>query len=94
MHQRYQKVQAAFSDLTEAVRERFAGIRMIKAHNGQGGALEAVRSASNGYVTENIKLVGVTGVFFPMMMLLTNLSLAAVLYSGGPASHRAGNHPW
>ena len=33
MHRRYQAVQASFSDLTEVVRERFAGIRIIKAHN-------------------------------------------------------------
>ena len=38
---------------------------------------------SSRYVSENIKLVGVTGLFFPMMMLLTNLSLALVLFFGG-----------
>jgi len=29
----YQDVQGAFSDMTEVVRERFAGIRIIKAYN-------------------------------------------------------------
>ena len=33
MHRRYQSVQATFSNLTEVIRERFAGIRIIKAHN-------------------------------------------------------------
>ena len=36
MHQRYQSVQAAFSDLTEIVRERFAGIRIVKAYCMEG----------------------------------------------------------
>jgi ATP-binding cassette, subfamily B, multidrug efflux pump len=83
MHHRYQSVQAAFSDMTEVVRERFAGMRMIKAHNGQGIADRAVRNASNAYVNENMKLVGVTSAFFPLMLLLTNVSLAVVLYWGG-----------
>jgi ATP-binding cassette subfamily B protein len=83
MHRHYRKVQAAFADMTEVVRERFAGIRMIKAHHAGAAAAGAVRSASTAYITENIRLVGVTGVFFPMMMLLTNLSLALVLYFGG-----------
>ncbi len=83
MHQGYHKVQAAFSDLTEAVRERFAGIRMIKAHHGEDAAFQDVRKVSRNYIDENIKLVGVTGLFFPMMLLLTNLSLALVLYFGG-----------
>jgi ATP-binding cassette subfamily B multidrug efflux pump len=33
MHRGYEAVQGAFSELTEVVRERFAGIRMIKAYN-------------------------------------------------------------
>jgi ATP-binding cassette subfamily B multidrug efflux pump len=83
MHHRYQTVQAAFSNMTEVVRERFAGMRMIKAHNGQEASVRVVRGASDVYVNENIKLVGVTGAFFPLMVLLTNLSLAVVLLLGG-----------
>lgn len=83
MHYRYQKVQGAFADLTEAVRERLAGMRMIKAHNEEATATQAVRRVSQAYIDQNIKLVGVTGVFFPLMLLLTNLSLAIVLYFGG-----------
>jgi ATP-binding cassette subfamily B protein len=83
MYRRYQKVQASFADLTEAVRERCAGIRMIKAHHGEEAASEDIRNVSQAYIDENIKLVGVTGVFFPLMLLLTNLSLALVLLLGG-----------
>jgi ATP-binding cassette subfamily B multidrug efflux pump len=35
------------------------------------------------YVNENIDLVKITGAFFPLMLLLTNLSLAIVLFQGG-----------
>ena len=35
MHRLYGEVQGAFSELTEVVRERFAGIRIIKAYNRQ-----------------------------------------------------------
>ena len=83
MHAGYRNVQAAFSDMTEAVRERFAGARTIKAHHGEASARRAFGEVSQGYVDENIRLVGVTGLFFPMMMLLTNLSLALVLLFGG-----------
>lgn len=83
MHHHYQKVQAAFADLTETVRERYAGIHMIKAHNEEGPAMAAVRGASQAYVDRNMRLVGITSVFFPLMMMLTNLSLAVVLYWGG-----------
>ncbi len=83
MHERYQMVQAAFSDLTETIRERFAGIRIIKAHNRKEREAARVKAASTKYVKQNLRLVKIVGSFFPMMLLFTNLSLAIVLYLGG-----------
>jgi ATP-binding cassette subfamily B protein len=83
MHRRYQDVQASFSDLTEVVRERFAGIRIIKAHNRKKEEAARVRLVSKTYVDKNISLVKIIGLFFPMMLLLSNLSLAIVIYLGG-----------
>lgn len=83
MHRRYQQVQMSFSDLTEAVRERFAGIRVIKANRWDEDARSAVSVSSRRYIRENVSLVKVTGVFLPMMVLLTNVSMAIVLYVGG-----------
>jgi ATP-binding cassette, subfamily B, multidrug efflux pump len=83
MHRRYQAVQASFSDLTETVRERFAGIRLITAHNRQALETARVRAASASYMDENLRLVRITGAFFPLMLLLTNLSMALVLFFGG-----------
>jgi ATP-binding cassette subfamily B protein len=83
MHRGYQAVQGAFSELTEVVRERFAGIRIIKAHNRLREETAKVETTSKIYIDENIRLVKVIGAFFPMMLLFTNLSLAIVLYLGG-----------
>jgi len=83
MHQRYQMVQAAFSDLTETIRERFAGIRIIKAHNRKEREAARVAAISTKYIKQNLGLVKIVGSFFPMTLLFTNLSLAIVLYLGG-----------
>lgn len=83
MHRLYGQVQAAFSDLTEVARERFAGIRIIKAYNLEETETERFKSKSRDYILKNIRLVRVTGSFFPLMLLLTHLSLAMVLYLGG-----------
>jgi ATP-binding cassette subfamily B protein len=83
MHHRYQSVQAAFSDLTEVIRERFAGIRIIKAHNRKEKEAARVKAVSKEYIKENLGLVKIVGSFFPMLLLFTNLSLAIVLYLGG-----------
>ncbi|WP_027371596.1 ABC transporter ATP-binding protein [Desulfovermiculus halophilus] len=83
MHQRYQAVQASFSDLTEAVRERMAGIRLVKAYTLEKAEIEHLNAESGAYVHENLRLVRTTGAFFPLMLLLTNLSMAVVIYFGG-----------
>ena len=83
MHRSYGEVQGSFSDLTEIVRERFAGIRIIKAYNRQQEAASKLESVSKTYVEKNMALVRITGSFFPMMVFFSNISLAIVLFLGG-----------
>jgi ATP-binding cassette subfamily B protein len=83
MHARYQTVQRSFAELTEVVRERLAGIRVVKAYTWQKASAGAVQTASQRYVAENIALVRVTGAFMPMMVLLTQLSMVIVVGLGG-----------
>ena len=65
MHRQYGRVQAAFSDLTEVVRERFAGIRIIKAYGREKQAVARLETISKDYIGKNLKLVKITGSFFP-----------------------------
>jgi ATP-binding cassette subfamily B multidrug efflux pump len=83
MHRLYGEVQKTFADLTEAVRERFAGIRTIKAYNREKEESLKLEAVSNDYIDKNLRLARITGSFFPMMLLFSNLSLAIVLYLGG-----------
>ncbi|GAB6097249.1 ABC transporter ATP-binding protein [Desulfatiferula olefinivorans] len=83
MHARYKDVQATFSELTEGVRENLAGIRIIKAYTREARSLARVEDLSRTYVKKNIDLIRVTGSFFPLMLMLSNLSLIIVIYLGG-----------
>jgi ATP-binding cassette subfamily B multidrug efflux pump len=83
MHRGYEAVQGAFSELTEVVRERFAGIRMIKAYNREQEASSRVEAVSKDYIGKNLALVRITGSFSPLMVLFSNISLAVVLFLGG-----------
>jgi ATP-binding cassette subfamily B multidrug efflux pump len=83
MHRLYKEVQASFAELTEVVRERFAGIRVVKAYNREGTEAKRLSKISKDYLGKNLRLVRVTGVFFPGMMFFSNISLAVVLYLGG-----------
>ena len=83
MHRLYQETQATFADMTEVVRERIAGIRIVKAYTGEKRSKEALGRISEAYIARNLDLVRVTGFFFPMMMFFSNLSMVIVLFLGG-----------
>ena len=83
MHHHFQRVQASFGDMTEVIREKFAGIRVVKSQTLEAPAYEAVNRTSREYVRRNIALTRITGAFFPLMILFTNISLAIVIYLGG-----------
>ena len=93
MHRRYQAVQAAFSDVTETVRERFAGIRVIKSDLLETASEAAMERTSQRYISANLRLIRITGAFFPMMMLFANLSMVLVVYFGGSRTITAAISP-
>jgi len=83
MHRRYQEVQGSFADLTEGVRERLTGIRIVKAYGTETTEQQQIEQLSGKYIQKNLNLVAITGSFFPLMLLLSNTSLAIVIYLGG-----------
>jgi ATP-binding cassette subfamily B protein len=83
LHNRYQDVQARFSDLTESVREGLAGMRLVRAYGLEEQMLGTVADSSRRYVDSNLGLARIVGAFFPLMLFLTNLSLGLVLLLGG-----------
>ena len=83
LHRLYGEVQASFAELNEVVRERFAGIRVVKAYNREEAEATRLSEISRDYLGKNLGLVRVTGLFFPGMMFFSNISLALVLYLGG-----------
>ncbi|MCF8024732.1 MAG: ABC transporter ATP-binding protein/permease [Desulfobacteraceae bacterium] len=83
MHSLYTRVQATFSEMTEIVRESFAGIRAVKAYNREGTEFNRVKKISDTYIVDNLKLVNITGSFFPLMVFFTNLSITIVVFFGG-----------
>ncbi len=84
MHRGYQEVQESFGHITELVREGLSGIRLVKAYGIAGRELGRLARLGRRHLELNLGLARVLGLFFPVMVLLTNLSLAIVLGLGGP----------
>jgi len=83
IHDRFEEVQRSFSSLTERVREAISGIRIVRAYVQEAQEGEKLSRLSHDYVNKNIRVTKVWGMFFPILLFLSNLTLVIVLYLGG-----------
>lgn len=82
-YSRSMKVQEAFSNMTTKVQENFAGIRVIKSYVRENFEIEQFNKISADYQKKNLSLARMQAYSFPMMFLLTGLSIILVIYFGG-----------
>jgi len=83
LHHRFASVQASFSTLTETVRETIAGISVIKAYINEDITTKNFSNISREYIDKNINLIKILGLFFPLIVFFSNLSVCVLLYYGG-----------
>jgi len=83
VHFRFDKVQSAFSRLTEKAQETISGIRVVKAYGDEKTEQEYFAEKADDCADENIKLAKVHAVFDPVITALAFMSLALLLWFGG-----------
>lgn len=81
--QRSLRVYEIFSDLTTKAQECLSGIRVIKSYVREKNESLEFDKISFDYQRKNLKLAKVQSFSFPMMFLLTSLSIIIVIYFGG-----------
>ena len=83
IHDKFERVQEAFSAMTAKVSESLSGIRIIKAYVQEKGDVKHFAQQSSDYVKKNINLVKIWGFFFPLIMFFANIAIFIVLLFGG-----------
>ncbi len=83
LFRRFKQVQGTFSDMTEKVRETLSAVWVVKAYSMEGHQADSFGALSRTYIRQNLDLVRVMGVFFPLIMVCANLSIAILLAAGG-----------
>ncbi|MGB9861367.1 MAG: ABC transporter ATP-binding protein [Candidatus Bipolaricaulaceae bacterium] len=83
VHRRFQRVQEAFSQLTERVREGLSGVRVIRAFAREDGMERAFQETNLANVRASLALVRIQGVFEPTLGFLAGLGTGFILWFGG-----------
>ena len=77
------RVYEVFSDLTTKAQECLSGIRVVKSYTREENESDEFDRISLDYQKKNLLLAKVQSFSFPMMFLLTSLSVIIVIYFGG-----------
>lgn len=83
IHDRFERIQRKFSDISSRVQENVAGVRVIRAYVQEQAELAGFEKLNREYIAENIKLVRISGVFMPLLQSLIGLTFLALLWGGG-----------
>ena len=82
-HDRFERVQSTFGDLTTLVQEHLAGIRIVRAYAQEQAERARFAELSEEYLDRNRALVRLNGLMNPAFTLLAGLGAAVVLGVGG-----------
>jgi len=76
-------VQEKLSALNTTVQENLAGVQVVKAFVRERFEIGRFKNSNDDYMTENIKVGKLMAIALPLLTLLTNLGIVAVVWFGG-----------
>ncbi len=83
IHERFEKIQALYSELTERVRENISGVRVVRAFRQEDAEMATFDVMNRDFVQKNRRLIWISSFLWPGMALMFALSLMMVLVVGG-----------
>ena len=83
IQKRFTKVQEAFSKLTDMIQENFSGIRVVKSFVQEEKEYEKFMKENQNNFDQNMKLVKIWGLMFPLVELIASLSYVILVGIGG-----------
>src|ERR1022692_3462036 len=83
IHERFERIQAMFSDISARAQENFSGARVIRAYVQEEAEIESFESANQEYIARSLKLVRLMGMLWPTLELMLGAAVVIVLWLGG-----------
>src|SRR6267378_14657 len=83
IHERFERIQAMFSDISARAQENFSGARLIRAYVQEEPEIAAFETSNREYINRSLKLVRLMGMLWPTLETLLGLAIVLVLWLGG-----------
>ena len=83
IHERFERIQAMFSDISARAQENFSGARLIRAYVQEEAEIDSFERDNEEYIARSLKLVRLMGMLWPTLETLLGLAIIIVLFVGG-----------
>src|SRR5215467_7354556 len=83
IHERFERIQAMFSDISARAQENFSGVRVIRAYVQEEPEIANFEKANREYIARSLKLVRLMGMLWPTLETMLGLAIVLVLWLGG-----------
>ena len=83
IHERFERIQAMFSDISARAQENFSGARVIRAYVQEEPEIASFENANQEYIRRSLKLVRLMGMLWPTLETMLGFAIVLVLWLGG-----------
>jgi ATP-binding cassette subfamily B multidrug efflux pump len=83
IHERFERIQAMFSEISARAQENFSGARVIRAYVQEEAEIAAFEASNQEYIKRSLKLVRLMGMLWPTLETMLGLAIVLVLWLGG-----------
>lgn len=83
IHERFEKIQAMFSEISARVQENFSGVRVVRAYVQERAETAAFEKSNREYIARSLKLVRLMGMLWPTLETMLGVAIVLVLWIGG-----------
>src|SRR5208337_3043980 len=83
IHERFERIQAMFSDISARAQENFSGARLIRAYVQEDAEIRAFETENQEYIRRSLKLVRLMGMLWPTLEFMLGCAVVLVLWLGG-----------
>ena len=83
IHERFERIQAMFSNISAKAQENFSGARLIRAYVQEQAEIESFERENTEYIARSLKLVRLMGMLWPTLETLLGVAIVIVLWIGG-----------
>ncbi len=83
IHDRFERIQASFSDISAQAQENYSGVRLIRAFAREESQIGLFERLNRQYIGRALRLVQLMGMLWPTLEFILGVSMIITLLAGG-----------